>query len=534
MAPAAPHSHPLRPWHDVALALATGAQVFALAHASPWLPRSWALSLALITVVIAAPPPLRPRSVNLALALRLAQLCAAFLVAGLLLGAPPAYPRAHVAMNLLVAAHTLWALQAPITMTRWWVRARPSHDAALELAEVTGWSLLATALALTAANAQWAWSTSRGTAWSTALCALLGVASLAYSWVAQALRRAWMRRVLADRDPAWQTVEADGASSAAPWAHASVESAPSLRLTPRAPEAHYRDAAETNLSAAQIGARDARAWWIRRALHGFSGAWGAAIAVFFASTLLNLHRGLPSPDRDPEAEVSRLLREGLRVPPTPCEVRERSGAASRHRVFEFEGARAEVWASGRLVLASHNRRAVMGDSNGGTRFETISWFANRCVPPEVASTWIDDPRPAAMIALPAIHTLRAAPRQEVLRVGRRVSCGVGAWCAIGWRTAPEAISYARATVCGVGLDATGGFECVNGENETTSGVVEPRDALRFLNAMRALSSLRGPSRQRPTLDGYVRVGADPTARALDFDGADHVWEQLRRRLCMTR
>lgn len=527
MAFAAPHTHPLRPWHDAALALAVAAQAFAVAHASPWLPLRWSVAASL-AVALAAAHPIQARTVGLSLLSRCVAYGAALSLVGALLHAPPLYPRAEPAANALAAAFVLFAAQAPLMMSRWWVRSHPSQDAGLELAEPAGWSLVATALALTALNRAWAWSFERGTAWSTGACAALGAVALSWSWASQLIRRAWMRRVLADRDPVWQVIDAKEPAAAPPWTHAEAGGSLTLRLARRAPEAHYRDAAEGSVPVAKMGPREARAWWVRRALHVASAAWVAALMTVGASTLLHVTSALPPPSSDPEAEAMRLLTTGFVIAPSPCALRERATPSVRHRVFEFDAdGRAEIWSSGRLLLSHESTR-----SSGTARSPRRHWFAERCVSPDVASVWLDHPRPSLMVARQAIHSLRASPREEAPVATGRAVCAAGRWCTLGWRDALDAESAAAGY--GVELDARGRFTCFNGENETSAGMVPPRDAEGLLRAVRQLAELRGFARPHPTIFGYVRVGDDPAERSLNFAGADRIWEALRRRLCTAR
>lgn len=527
MALAAPHTHPLRPWHDAALSLVVATQVFAVAHASPWLPLRWSVAASL-AVALAAAHPLQTRAVGLSLLLRCVAYGAALSLVGALLRAPPLYPRAEPAANALAAAFVLFAAQAPLMMSRWWVRAHPSQDAALELAEPAGWSLVATAVAFTALNRAWAWSFELGTAWSTGACAALGVVALSWSWASQRMRRAWMRRVLAERDPAWQVIAAGEPASAPPWTHAETEGSLTLRLTRRAPEAHYRDAADGAVPVAKMGPRDARAWWIRRGLHVASAAWVGTLMLMGAAALLHITSALPPPSSDPEREVMRLLTTGLVAAPSPCALRERGAPSMRHRVFEFDAdGRAEIWSSGRLLLSHESTRA-----SGAARSSRRHWFAERCVSPGVASVWLDHPRPSLMVARQAIHSLRASPREEAPVAAGRAVCLPGRWCSLGWRDALDAGSSAAGY--GVELDARGRFTCFNGENETSAGMVPSHDAEALLRAVKQLAELRGYTRPHPTIFGYVRVGDDPAERSLNFVGADRIWEALRRRLCTAR
>ncbi len=292
MIPVAPHVHPLHRGHQVVVALAVAAQAFALALVSPWLQPSWCVALA-VAVGVSALPALRTREVLAALAARFALTLGALGVAGAAIAVAYSfgwteslYPRANPALNLAAAGFWLWALHAPLTMSRWWVATRPAQDGALEVLEPSGVSLLATAVALTAQNPALAWSTARGTAYSTGLCAALGVGLLGWSWWAQARRRAWMRRVVAGVDPTWEMVDADDSATAEPWTHASEGDGAPRMLRLRGEGEHYR-AAGVRVPVARVGARDERAWWVRRGLHVVALLWACSLVHWGAWKLLH-------------------------------------------------------------------------------------------------------------------------------------------------------------------------------------------------------------------------------------------------------
>jgi hypothetical protein len=532
---AVPHTHPLRPWHDGAVAVAVAAQTFAIAHASPWLTPAWSAA-ASVALGLAALHPMRTRTVYGALAGRFGLTVAALALVGAALGPPAHYPHASPAANLAAAAFFAWAMHAPLTMSRWWVRAHPAQDGALEVVEPLGVSLVATVLALTVLNSAWAWSPAIGTAYSTGACVAIGLAAFVASWVMQLRRRAWMRRVLVGADPAWEVVDADGAVRALPWAHAAVNDAASQRLIARAHEAHYRDAT-VSVPIAGLGGRDQRAWWGRRGLTLLTLTWGVTLCSVGAEKLLHLSASLPPPrSGDPAGVVMRHILS-LRVAPSPCAIRARNAGDVRHRVFEVRSGdahdptieRAEVWSTGRLVLTNDGSWST-GIATG-TR-EHRHWMSVRCIAPSIAATWIDEPRPSAMMAPQAVWTLRAAPRQEIARDEQPLPrTPGGAWCTFGWRTAQESLSAGNPSY-GVELDARGRFQCTNGSNVPTAVQVDARDATALLGAIRALAEVRGAARAHPTIDAFAATCGDGAHLPANFADAQPVWEALRRRLCV--
>lgn len=506
---AAPFTHPLRPWHSAAVALAVAAQCFALAHASPWLHPAWAAVLA-VAMGLAALPSLRSREVLLSLAARLALTLAAAAVAGLFIGelidrgaTPSSYPRARPVLNVAAAACWLWALHAPLTMSRWWVRARPAQDGALEVAEPLGLSMLATAGALTAQNASRAWSLASGTAWSTGLCAALGVGLVAWAWVGQWRRRAWMRRVLAGDDATWELVDADDSATADPWTHAGDGAGAPRMLRARGDGEHYR-AAGVRVPVARVGARDGRGWWVRRALHVAALGWGLALAHW--GTWKLLHIG----PRDRWNDVVDAIR-AVGVGRDPCVLRGEGGpggAAGLRSQGLHPSAYAEVSASGRVTLTP------VGETE---RFGT--W----CVPPETARRWLAaDPSGVLAGDDPRVRTTPELPAP--------VDCARGRWCSITWgeptTSGEDGQSHAVATCT---LQINGWFRCEEGR-EHRAGRVSPAAARALLEAAEAhAASVRAVATEAlPAL--FVGVGGAPLSRALDFEGSQDLGRELRRRL----
>lgn len=314
----APHSWPLRAWQQPAVAFAVALQVFAVTRVSPWFPPPWCVALAL-GVGLAWLPVVRLRSVIVALAMRAALVVVGLMLAGAAIGELVArgvtgslYPRASPAWNLAAAALWLGALHAPVTMTRWWVRASPSQDAALELAESLGASLIATVLALTVQNAPRSWSIPLGTAWSTGACLAVGLALFVGAWIAQGLRWRWLLRVRAGSDPAWHLAPMEAPGSAPPWTHAAEGEAPSETLVPRSDDGHYR-AADLRIPAAGLGPRTRRAWWVRRVLNVVAGAFAFGATFFGMSKLMHIWSEVPAVV-DPEGEALRAAERVGRLP----------------------------------------------------------------------------------------------------------------------------------------------------------------------------------------------------------------------------
>ncbi len=309
MSPTVPHAWPLRRRHEAFVAVAVALQVFAVTRVSPWFPPSWCAVLA-VAVGLAWLPAPRLRSVVFALALRVALVIPALLLAGQAIEGLVArgvttslYPRSSTDANLVTAALWLCAMHAPVIMTRWWVRASPAQDAALELAESLGASLTAAALALTVQNAPRAWSVALGTAWSTGVCLAVGLVLLAGALVEQARRSRWLRRVREGTEPSWRLVTAEASDGVVPWTHAAEGDVPTEMLSPSAAGEHYRSA-DVRVPVAGVGGRTSRAWWVRRALNGVALAWAFGTMFFGMWKLMHVWPDVPAV-ADPEGVALR-------------------------------------------------------------------------------------------------------------------------------------------------------------------------------------------------------------------------------------
>lgn len=523
MIPVAPHVHPLPRSHQLAVAVAVAAQVFALARVSPWLHPAWCAALA-VAVGASALPALRTRGVLAALLARLALTAAALALAGCAIGVmvargwtASAYPRAHPGFNLAAAAFWLWALHAPLTMSRWWVAARPAQDGALELAEPLGASLLATAIALTAQNPELAWSTARGTAYPTGLCLALAVALLGWSWVAQARRRAWMRRVVAGADTTWELVDADASATADPWTHAGDGAGAPRMLRVRGEGEHYR-AAGVRVPVARVGPRDERAWWVRRGLHVVALLWGCALVNWGAWKLLHFW-----PKDRWGAVVDALA--AVRVGVDPCVV---DGPRAERPAVRYEVALSPPSGPVDVAYATLTDVGVTPTGlirtlrDGGTgRFGT--W----CIAPATAQAWLDGSDGGARVRRTDAR-VRSTP--ELLGP---VECGRGRWCSLTWGEHTEQGDDAQVqsvSICT--LQNNGWFHCEEGR-EHHSGRVWPAAAQALIEAAErfAASQRVVPTNGLPAL--LVRVGGSDVSRAMEFPRSREIGRALRHRLWPT-
>jgi len=520
MLPAAPHTHPLLRWHHVAIALAVGAQALALARVSPWLHPAWCVALA-VAVGASALPVIATRSVVTALVARLVVTGAALAAAGVAIGAMvssgwtvSAYPRANPALNLAAVGLWLWALHAPLTMSRWWVRAKPAQDAALEVAEPLGVSLLATAIALTAQNPALAWSVARGTAWTTGLCLALAVGLLGWAAVAQRRRRAWMRRATAGEDTAWELVDADDSATADPWTHAGDgEGAPRM-LRVRGEGEHYRTAG-VRVPVAKVGPRDGRAWWVRRGLHAVALLWGCALVNWGSWKLLHFW-----PQDRWGAVVDALA--AVRVGPDPCVV---DGPREERPAMRYQLAMSPP--AGAIDVLYDSMSAVTVTRSGSIRMPPngdIERFGTWCIAPAIARSWIDESQEWAH--LPTSDTrVRSTP--ELLSP---VACERGRWCSITWGEYTEQGEDAqvRSTIVCT-LQRNGWFHCGEGRQHH-SGRVHPAAAQALFEAAERFATIQhaAPTNGFPAL--FVMVGGSEVGRAMAFPRSREIGRALRRQL----
>ncbi len=168
--------------------LAVAVQGFALARVSPWLHPVWAVVLA-VTVGAATLPVVRTRRVWGAMVAQLGLSIAAFGLAAVTIEVMTRVgwtartnEGGWAPVHLLMAVGGWWALQAPVTIARWRAWAIETLGAARRLDEVTGLSLVATALALTVKQPS--------AVWTTGACAALGVVALGRAWWPRADGRA--------------------------------------------------------------------------------------------------------------------------------------------------------------------------------------------------------------------------------------------------------------------------------------------------------------------------------------------------------
>jgi hypothetical protein len=521
MIPAAPHTHPLLRWHHAAIALAVGVQALALARVSPWLHPAWCAVLA-VAVGASALPVIATRTVAVALAARLAATGAALAVAGVAIGAMVShgwtvslYPRAHPAFNLAAVGFWLWALHAPLTMSRWWVGARPAQDGALEVAEPLGVSLLATAVALTAQNPELAWSTTRGTAYSTGLCLALAVGLLGWSWVAQARRRAWMRRVVAGADPTWELMDADASATADPWTHSGDGAGAPRMLRVRGDGEHYR-AAGVRVPVARVGPGDERAWRVRRGLHVVALLWGCALVNWGAWKLLHFW-----PKDYWGAVVDAMA--AVRVGSDPCVVDSRRG---ERPTMEYE---VMISPPTSIDVISDVMESVSVTPSGSVRMPRGSdteRFGTWCIAPATARRWLDEAGPRGLSRTD--ERVRSTP--ELLGP---VVCERGRWCSITWGEHTESGEDAQVQAVNIcTLQRNGWFHCEEGR-EHHSGRVRPAAAQALIETTERFAASQRVVRTSSLPALFVRVDGSEVSRAMEFPRSREIGRALRHRLWPT-
>ncbi len=494
MATHPPHHHPARPAHALSASLLAGLQTLALALPSPYFTPRRALLVAL-ALTAASAFPLRTRRAWHSLVARLALYVGALSAAALTLGAPPHWPVTRPADAVFSAALALWILHAPLELTRHRVRFERTPDGALDLAESAAWTVLPTALVTSMAHAARAWSWHTGAAVASALTLALPLVALGTSSVLRARHRRWSERVRADLDPAWRLVDE--------------------ALVPRTVDAHYRTAPR----APTVASSTIAPW--PRVLHLANVPWSVGLVSALCASVFGLHPRLPSPDVDPEARVEDALAR-LHVAPLPCD-RART-ATTAQRTFEHtvstagreSSDRITVWSTGSLLIAHHD------DEAGPHHF-----LARRCIDRSIAATWIADPRPDAMIAQPALWSLRHAPLAYEVADAAPPRCAPHERCVL-------AIHMQGHERYGVDLDRAGRFVCRNGSNEAVRGVVPARDAADLLDALALLGALRGPPSPDARIEARVRMGAEAATLDAAFYDSDASFEALRRTLCMVR
>ena len=527
-----PCSYPLRRWHGTAVALAVVTQMLALGRASPWLHPTGAALLAL-AVGLVAWPSLRTRGVATSLASRLALLGAFALLTGATVTLAPAASwggRSHawttLAPCLAVGALWVWALHAPVALSRWWVSVEPAHDGALELAESVGMSLTATGIALTWINPGWAWSTAQGTTWTTGACAAAGVAALTWSWSRRVRRGRWLRSVCEEREPNWHMTALPG--DALPWSHATSAAALPLVLEARRDEGSYRDSYVRPL-AARVEVRGSRASWVRRALHGGTLVWSVLLSAWGAERLLHVRP--PSPWHELEERA-----QALRLADDPCALRERNGEQpvglrvfrdASARGFDLRGDRAYVFASGRVQRTSAPFEGVARRSN----------TEERCLRPEFVRRWIEDPRIEEDIADEALRSLREAP-EDPGPSGADEGYEGGSLCLFGWREegpANQAGGVASSQTNALddrSIDAAGRWRCGR-DAPWPAGYVVAQDARALLGALERSVTRRGftTSAARVGSHAVVRWCNEHEPRAVTFRGDREAWQAIETGLC---
>jgi hypothetical protein len=257
-----------------ALRIATVVHAAALLWVSPWLRP---MECAVLAMGVAVSSEIRLTSRKGTLSAQLAWALAVAALSAALAGRAP-FSSQQVMFDLTTFAF-MAAAHAPALIVRHRELAR-STEAAPEVAEMLGASMVATALALTVQNRSRTWSIAQGTTWTTGLCFVLGVAAVVWAWLCWSRRRAWNLPTT--------TEQASG------------------EMVTGGVEAPYR---ATRLH--KPIARADHGWWRRRLLVAVALLWTFAVVNRGASSVLDVR---------PESERGRVTRamQAVLLENDPC------------------------------------------------------------------------------------------------------------------------------------------------------------------------------------------------------------------------
>lgn len=460
----------------------------ALLWVSPWL---HPLECAALVIGVAALPEIRWSSPTRTLAVRVGGALSVAAIAAALSA------RASIGAPQVLFDLTAFAFVAATHAPAWIVRHSPRASLATsapEQAEVIGASMVATALALSSANP---WRT----AWTTGLCAAVGIAAVAWAWRRWVQQRAW--RLPAHEQP------------------------PPGVLPVSSTEAPYRASGLRTSVARADGA-----WWRRRLLVPATALLTFAVVYGGAGSVLALR-----PERE-RGQVTRAMR-AVMLGDDPCQVgalrggRRDFGDPADPRT-SVRGRHGSVWSSGAFYLVeARNWSPDEVPMHGG------------CASAELAQRWIehrdrDEQRDRELLGI----IIEPQLNDPDYRVERPPPCPPRRWCSIAWQGQMEGGhgdgDYGRRwDACTLRID--GRFQL--GEVYERWGRIPAARARALIEAIERVAGVRGWSRltSRPSESMTERGDLQPPEflvniggvglRRVEFPHARAIGEALSRQLC---